>query len=413
MQSKTVRIDPTEVERLLRELSRHGAIGDTGISRLVYTDEWTSAMALCNKWADAAGLDVRTDAVGNLWARLPGQTDGPVIVTGSHIDSQRNGGRFDGALGAIGGILALQALREQAGQPRRTLEALVLCEEEGSRFPKAGFWGSRALAGKISESDPEEILDHEGRSIAEAMRRCGLDPARIPEARRNDIEAFVELHIEQGPVCEDAGVSVAIVEAITGIAQFEATLTGEQNHAGACPMDLRRDPMAGFAEIAGRLIDHAHRLGRPAVTTIGRCDVRPGGSAVVPQQVVFSIDARHPDPQAREELYAVHERLIREAAERRGLVAEIRTLIDHDPCQCDPVLVAALQQAAGNCGIAMVNMTSGAGHDAQQMSEIARSAMIFVRSRGGLSHTPEEYSSTEDCTDGIRVLAEALRLLAY
>ena len=413
MQSKPIRIDPAEVERLLRELSRHGAVGDTGVNRLVYSGEWTSAMDLCRVWADAAGLEVRTDAVGNLWARLPGRADGSVIVTGSHIDSQCNGGRFDGALGAIGGILALRALREQVGWPQRTLEAVVLCEEEGSRFPKAGFWGSRALAGKISATDPETILDHEGRSIAEAMRSCGLDPSRIPAAKRNDIDAFLELHIEQGPVCEDAGVSVAIVEAITGIAQFEATLAGEQNHAGACPMDLRRDPMAGFAEIAGRLIDHAHRLGRPAVTTIGRCDVRPGGSAVVPQRVVFSIDARHPDPDARTRMYAVHERLIREAAERRGLVAELRTLIDHEPCRCDPDLVVALQQAADNCGIPRVTMTSGAGHDAQQMSEIARSAMIFVRSRGGLSHTPEEYSSTEDCTDGIRVLAEALRLLAY
>ena len=413
MQSKTVHIDSAEVERMLRELSRHGAVGHTGVSRLVYTEEWTAAMALCSTWADAAGLEVRTDAVGNLWARLPGQSDGPVIVTGSHIDSQCNGGRFDGALGAIGGILALRALREQSGHPRRTLEAVVLCEEEGSRFPKAGFWGSRALAGKISASDPEAILDHEGRSIAEAMQSCGLDPSRIPEARRNDIDAFLELHIEQGPVCEDAGVSVAIVEAITGIAQFEATLTGEQNHAGACPMDLRRDPMAGFAEIAGRLIDHAHRLGRPAVTTVGRCEVRPGGSAVVPQQVVFSIDARHPVPKVRAKMYAVHERLIREVAERRGLAVDLRNLMDHEPCRCDPDIVAALQQAAGNCGIATVTMTSGAGHDAQQMSGIARSAMIFVRSRGGLSHTPEEYSSTEDCTDGIRVLAEALRLLAY
>ena len=244
------------------------------------------------------------------------------------------------------------------------------------------------------------------------MRSCALDPSRIPAAKRNDIDAFLELHIEPGPVCEDAGVSEAIVEAITGIAQFEATLAGEQNHAGACRMDLRRDPMAGFAEITGRLIDHAHRLGRPAVTTIGRCDVRPGGSALVPQRVAFSMDARHPDPDARTRMYAVHERLIREAAERRGLIAELRSLIDHEPCRCDPDLVAALQQAADNCGIPTVTVTSGAGHDAQQMSEIARSAMIFVRSRGGLSHTPEEVSSTDDCTDGFRALAEALRLLA-
>lgn len=351
MSTETVYIEPAMVERLLRDLARYGAVGRTGVRRLVYTEAWASAMALCRDRAEAAGLETRIDAVGNLWARLPGQTAGPVVVTGSHIDSQVDGGRYDGALGAIGGILALQALLEQSGRPRRTLEAVVLCEEEGSRFSRAGFWGSRALAGKISESDPDTILDRDGRSIADAMRDSGLDPARIPEAKRDDIDVFLELHIEQGPVCEDADVPVAIVEAITGIAQFEAVLTGEQNHAGACPMDLRRDPMAGFAEIAGRLIDHAHRLGRPAVTTIGRCTVEPGGSAVVPQRVAFSIDARHPEPEARRKMYAVHERLISETAERRGLATELKTLIDHEPCLCDPELVAVIRQAADNCGI--------------------------------------------------------------
>ena len=413
MARTTIHIDAAEVGRRLHELARHGAIGKTGVQRLVYTEAWASAMAVCRGWAESAGLEVWADAVGNLWARLPGRVDGPAIAAGSHIDSQCNGGRFDGALGAIGGILALQALKEQLGQPRRSLEAVVLCEEEGSRFPTTGFWGSRAVVGRISATDPDTILARDGESIASAMRASGLDPLRIPEARRRDIDAFLELHIEQGPVCEDAGVPVAVVESITGIAQFDVALTGEQNHAGACPMDLRRDPMAGFAEIACRLIDHAHRLGRPAVTTIGRCNVEPGGSAVVPHRVAFSIDARHPHPDARARMYAVQERLIQETAERRGLAATIRMMIDHEPCRCDPDLVATLQRATANCGIRTLAMTSGAGHDAQQMGEIARTAMIFVRSRGGLSHTPEEFSSTDDCADGIRVLAEALHLLAY
>ncbi len=413
MPNPSLHIDSAVFERRLHELAAHGAVGSTGIRRLVYTEAWTSAMALCRKWAVSAGLETRTDAVGNLWARLPGRTDGPVIVTGSHIDSQRNGGRFDGALGAIGGILALETLGRQIGQPRQPLEAVVLCEEEGSRFPQAGFWGSRAAVGKISATDPDEIRDQDGISIGDAMRATGLDPDRIPEANRDDIDAFLELHVEQGPICEDAGVAVGIVDAITGIAHFEAVLTGEQNHAGACPMDLRRDPMAGFAEIAGRLIDHAHRLGRPAVTTVGRCEVDPGGPAVVPRQVTFTIDARHPDSEKRKTMYAVHENLVRETAARRGLAIDFRTLIDHEPCQCDAGLVMTLQQAAANCGIRTITLPSGAGHDTQQMSGIARVAMIFVRSRGGLSHTPEEFSTTEDCVDGIRVLAEALRLLAY
>lgn len=370
-------------------------------------------METWRNWAEDAELEVSTDAVGNLWARLPGREPGPSIVTGSHIDSQRSGGRFDGSLGAICGILALKALKEQAGTPRRTLEAVALCEEEGSRFPTAGFWGSRAIVGMTSATDPDTVLSYDGETIGEIMRGVGLDPGRIPSARRDDIEAFIELHIEQGPVLEDAGIPVAIVNAITGIAQFEVILNGEQNHAGAFPMDLRRDPMAGFAEIAGRVIDHAHRLGRPAVTTVGRCHVDPSASAVIPRSVRFSIDARHPDPKARDEMYAVQAAVIREVADRRGLEAEVRKMIDLQPCKSEPALLEALDRGAKLQGIRTLTMPSGAGHDTQQFSLICKTAMVFVRSAGGRSHTPEEFSTVSDCADGIRVVAEALRLMAY
>lgn len=406
-------IDHSQVGAYIDTLARFGAFGETGVRRLVYSPEWVAAMDQCRRWAEQADLDVSTDAVGNLWARIPGNDPGRSVVTGSHIDSQRSGGRYDGALGAICGILALGALKAQAGTPIRTLEALVLCEEEGSRFPTAGFWGSRAIIGKVSADDPAQVLSYEGETIADAMRSVGLDPSGIPSARRDDIEAFIELHIEQGPVLEDAGLSVAIVDAITGIAQFEVTLTGEQNHAGAFPMDLRRDPMAGFAEIAGCVIDHAHRLGRPAVTTVGRCDVDPGASAIIPRSVRFSIDARHPDPEARIRLYAVHDALIREVAQRRGLDVKIRKMIDLEPCKSDPGVLEALRSGAERQGIATLTMPSGAGHDTQQMSLICKTAMVFVRSAGGRSHTPEELSSVSDCANGIRVVAEALRQLAY
>lgn len=406
-------IDPTRVRETLETLAAFGRLGETGVRRLVYTPEWSDAMAACRKWADQAGLETRIDAVGNLWARLQGKADGPAFVTGSHIDSQKSGGRYDGALGAVAGILALAALKEQLGMPERSLDAVVLCEEEGSRFPTAGFWGSRAIVGKATVDDTETTVGFDGETIGSAMRSVGLDPTRIGEARRDDIAGFIELHIEQGPVLEDAGLSVAIVDAITGIAQFEVTLDGEQNHAGAFPMDLRQDPMAGFAEIASRVIDHAHRLGRPAVTTVGRCHVDPGGAAIIPRQVRFSIDARHPDPEARQRMYAVHAALIDEVAARRGLVANIRKMIDLEPCTSDPALLKALSRGAEVQGIQTLNMPSGAGHDTQQMNLICPTAMVFVRSAGGRSHTPEEFSTTADCTDGVRVVAEGLRILAY
>ena len=406
-------IDEAQVGAYIETLARFGAFQETGVRRLVYSPEWVAAMDQCRNWAQQEGLEVSNDAVGNPWARIPGTSPGQSIVTGSHIDSQRSGGRYDGALGAIGGILALGALKAQVGTPKRTLEAVVLCEEEGSRFPTAGFWGSRAIVGKISPDDAESVLGYGGETIADAMRGVGLDPCDIASAQRNDIETFIELHIEQGPVLEDAGLSVAIVDAITGIAQFEVTLNGEQNHAGAFTMDLRRDPMAGFAEITGRVIDYAHRLGRPAVTTVGRCDVDPGASAIIPRSVRFSIDARHPDSEARNRMYSVHDALIREVVQRRGLDVKIRKMIDLEPCKSDPGLLNALQIGADLQGIETLTMPSGAGHDTQQMSLICKTAMVFVRSAGGRSHTPEEFSTVSDCAKGIRVVAEALRQQAY
>ena len=326
---------------------------------------------------------------------------------------QTPGGRYDGALGALAGLIALKVLRERFGRPRRTLEAVAFCEEESSRFPSAKFWGSRAITGRIAAADPESVIGFGGETIAKAMREVGLDPARIPEAKRDDVAAFIELHIEQGPILEQAGLPVAVVTAITGIRHYAVELKGTQNHAGAFPMDLRRDPLAGFAEIASGIINTAHRLGRPAVSTIGRVVVSPNYPGIIPSDVAFMIDARHPDPATCERLYALHEGLLREVAARRDLEISWRTMLDHPPCLSDPTLVAAVRAAAEDQAVPIMAMTSGAGHDAQQMAAIAPVAMIFVRSKDGRSHTPDEFSSTQDICRGIEALAATLHRLAY
>jgi allantoate deiminase len=245
------------------------------------------------------------------------------------------------------------------------------------------------------------------------MLAIGLDPARIPEAKRDDIDSFIELHIEQGPILEQVDLPVAVVNAITGIRHYNVKIAGVQNHAGGFPMDLRNDPMQGFAEIALGVVNTAHRLGRPAVTTVGRAVVWPNGPAVIPRDVSFTIDARHPVPAERDRLYAYHEALMREVANRRGLSIEWDYFVDHPAVPSDPGLVDALQRAARGQGVPFMTMHSGAGHDSQQMANIAKVAMIFVRSKDGRSHTPEEFSSIEDIVAGIRVLAAALYELAY
>lgn len=411
--SEQIAIDRGLVERYIRDLARHGAYGETGVWRTVYSPEWVAAANEIEGWCRDAGLAVRRDAVGNVWGRAEGSAGGDAVVTGSHIDSQRPGGQYDGVLGVVSGVVAVRTLLERFGQPKRPLEVVALCEEESSRFPTAGFWGSRAITGGIAPGDVDTTLSWEGEPIADAMREVGLDPARAGEAKRDDIAAFIELHIEQGPLLEQQGLPVAVVSAITGIRTYIVEVSGVANHAGAFPMDLRRDPMAGAAEMISGVIDTAHRWGRPAVTTVGRMHVEPNYPPIVPQKVTFTVDARHPDPEKRLALYAAHEGLMREVAARRGLELNLSIRSQHPPVPCDPEIVATFQAAATEQGVPFTTMTSGAVHDSQQMAKTAKVAMLFVQSKDGRSHTPEEYTSVEHATLGTQVLAAGLRKLAY
>ncbi len=406
-------IEPAAIEEMIEALSHFGGWGETGVSRLVYSPEWEAAQDRVAGWMAEAGLDVERDAVGNVWGWLRGSEPGPAIVTGSHIDSQKPGGRFDGTLGVVAGIVALRELQRRHGRPRRTLGVVSLCEEEASRFSRTNFWGSRAATGAIGPHEAERMRAIDGPTMSEIMHDVGLDPARIPEAKRDDLGAFIELHIEQGPLLEETGMPVGIVERITGYRQSWLELRGQANHAGTTPMDLRRDPMAGAAEIVSGVIDTASRMGRPAVTTVGRMVVEPNGRAVVPERVGFTVDARHPDPEALALLLARHEGLWTEVAARRGLDLHVRTDSDREPCPCDPGLVEALADSAAEAGIPHLRMASGAVHDAMQFATVCPVAMLFVRSRGGISHSPEEYTSSEDAAAGTEVLARALARLAY
>lgn len=406
-------IDPDEVEQALLALASYGQSGETGVNRPVYSPPWRDAQdALAREFA-AAGLTVERDAVGNVWGMLPGTMGGKAIVTGSHVDTQCPGGRYDGALGIIAGLFALKALREQFGPPRRPLAVVSLAEEEASRFPGANFWGSRAIIGRIGPDEPDRLLDFDGVSMATAMRDSALDPARVPAAARDDIAAFIELHIEQGPVLEQEGCPVGIVERIVGYRQYTIELRGVANHAGTTPMDLRRDPMAGAAEIISGVINTAHRMGRPAVTTVGRILAEPNGRSVIPAVVQCTVDARHPDPDGLALLWTRHEQLFREVAARRDLELSVRIDSDRAPCVCDPELVSTIRQSAREIGIPTMTMASGAVHDTMQMAAIAPVAMIFVPSKGGLSHTPAEFTATSDAVAGIDVLAHTLHKLAY
>lgn len=407
-----IEIDAGLIARLLEEMSQHGSDGGTGVSRVAYSPEWSDAISTYRGWCETAGLESRLDAAGNVWARLEGTRTGPCVVTGSHTDTQVPGGRYDGTLGWLAGFVAVAALKEQFGAPIRSIEVVGFCEEEGSRFP-GNFWGSRAITGAIRAGEADRIVGWDGMTVAQAMRHVDLDPSLLPSAERSDIDRFVELHIEQGPVLESEGLAIGIVDVITGMRHYLVTLQGTANHAGAFPMDLRRDPVVAMADVVQQLTTHVESLGRPAVTTIGRIEVTPNGGAIVADRVEFVIDVRHPEPSVFEGLCANVEETVQRCAGVRGLEYEWSVIADHEPTPSDPGMVADLLETMEQLGLPPRVMHSGAGHDAMQMAQRSNMAMIFVRSKDGRSHTPVEFSNTEDIVRGIEVLAQYLYRVCY
>ena len=405
-----VRIDEILLDRYLDDLYAVGAEPGGGAYRALYSDAWAAACALVEEWMKDAGLTVRRDAVGNIWGRIEG--NGKAVVTGSHIDTVRHGGRLDGALGITAGLTALRALVQARGKPQRPLELLVVCEEEGSRFA-TNFWGSRAIIGGINASEAESVTDAQGVTIARAMRDRGLDPSHIPSAARDDLGAFVELHIEQGSLLETDQVPLAVVTAIAGAVHLEVVVTGRPDHAGTTPMDLRRDALAGSAAMIQAVQSIAAALGRPAVATVGRVRVEPDQINVIPGRVTFTVDLRHADVAGRRALEERIRSLCGTIASERGLGIGIRTLHERPPVPMDGAVRQVLERAAMEAGVTPVALVSGAGHDAQVLAARCQVGMLFVPSIGGRSHCPEEATDPKHLALGTQVLARALELLAY
>ena len=396
-------IDRALLERRLDELYAIGAQPDGGTYRGLYDDAWATAVERVERWLKDAGLKTRRDAVGNLWGRVEGTDTGKSIVTGSHIDTVRRGGRLDGALGIVAGLTAVESLLKEKGKPRRTLEVVAICEEEGSRF-KTNFWGSRALTGSIDHVDPD---------IAAAMLERGLDPARVASAARDDIDTFVELHIEQGAVLESSGVALAVVSAIVGTAHLEITATGRPDHAGTTPMTMRQDALAGAVTMIQAIESIARSLGAPAVATVGKIRAEPDQINVIPGRVVFTVDLRHADLGARRALEARIRSICGTVASERGLKLEIGVLQEKPPVAMDPGVRSVLARAATESGVQATELVSGAGHDAQILAARCKVGMLFVPSIGGRSHCPEESTRTEHLELGTTVLRRALQIIAY
>ncbi|MCY9028397.1 allantoate deiminase [Bacillus inaquosorum] len=394
-------------------LAQYGASADDGVTRLLYTKEWMDAQLAVKTEMSAFGLETRFDDVGNVFGRLSGtQSPDEVIVTGSHIDTVINGGKYDGAYGVLAAMLAIKQLKETYGAPKKTLEAVSLCEEEGSRFPMT-YWGSGNMTGVFSLQDGVEPKDETGVSLQSAMYECGFGKGVYQAPYRTDISAFVELHIEQGQTLEMSGRDLGIVTSIAGQRRYLVTLEGECNHAGTTSMKWRKDPLAASSHIIHELLLRSEEQPDELRLTCGKITAEPNVANVIPGRVQFSIDIRHQHQHVLEQFHVDMAALINGICHQKGIRAVIDEYMRIEPVPMDERLKAAALETAAENGIRCEEMVSGAGHDAQMIGRRHPACMLFVPSRDGISHSPKEYTSARQLEIGVRALTDLLYKLAY
>jgi allantoate deiminase len=390
-------IDSTDLgvraEAMIQEL---GAISEEPkrLVRRFLTPEHRRAADLVARWMRDAGLDVSEDAVGTVRGSLSGG-NAPRLLIGSHIDTVVDAGKYDGTFGVIAGILAAGHFARAGRKLPFGLDVLAFGDEEGSRFPET-LASSAAAAGVFDEARLKQI-DRDGVTFAEALAAFGKDADAIAQAayKRGDAAAYVEVHIEQGPVLEARNQALGVVTAIVGQTYFAVELLGEAGHAGTVPMTLRRDALAGAAEIV-RLAEDLGRAHRDVVATVGRLSVQPNASNVIPSHVLLTLDLRSTSDESRRTLAERFRTEVRAIADRRHLGLTITQTRDTPTTQCDTGVQAGLDAAITAVGGQPLKLGSGAGHDGQSMAHLCPVGMLFVRCRGGISHNPMEYASPRD-----------------
>jgi len=393
------------VSSLAADLEAAGRIGadGEGVTRFAWSPELAEANAWLMRQLEELGLETQLDPAGNVLGRWEGG-EGKAVLMGSHLDTVPCGGRYDGALGVLAALDAVRRLRAEGVEPRRPVWVVSFNDEEGSRF-QTGMLGSRAFVGNL------DLEDWRSRGVAAAMAEAGFEFERLAEARRIDeVGAYLELHIEQGPTLERSGTDLGIVTAITGMLGFRARLVGEANHAGTTPMELRRDALAGACRAVLALREEA-RARSDMTANVGVIRVEPGGFNVVPGAAEFTVDVRSPTAEGFERI----DRFVRETLGRiaveESLGLELAETHRKPPVALDAGLQDVLEEAAGEEGASTRRLPSGAGHDAMVLAHHVPAAMLFVPSRGGISHSPAEHTPPELCDLGARVLARAARKL--
>ena len=411
LQTSDLRIDIDRLVDRLAALAEIGAIeGTEGCARLALTDEDKLGRDLVVGWMRDLNLDIAIDAIGNVIGVMAGATDGAPVMCGSHIDTVRTGGRYDGNLGVLAGLEIIETLRTAGVTPPRPLAVGFFSDEEGARFPP-DMLGSLVYVGGMSAEEAHGIESIDGAILGEELERIGyLGPAPLPAAAPH---AFVELHVEQGPVLESEGINIGAVTGVQGISWTEVEVTGESNHAGTTPMALRKDPGVVAFQTAAFVRELALELGHPQVGTVGRIELHPNLINVVPARATFTIDIRHTDNDVLLEAERRVDEFLRAAAAAEGVAVQTLTLARFDPVVFDDRVIDLVANTAAAQSLSVMRMPSGAGHDAQMLSRVCPTGMVFVPSVDGISHNPAEYTAPSDLEAGANVLLHVMLELAH
>jgi allantoate deiminase len=398
-------LDPARILQRCDALARHSELPG-GLTRVFLSAEARAAADLVLGWMREAGMQAKLDPIGNAAGRYEGDRPGlPCLMLGSHLDTVRDAGRYDGMLGVVSAIECVHALNAAKKRLPFAIEVIGFGDEEGVRFGTT-LLGSRAVAG-IFDDKVLEAKDAAGVGMAQALRDFGLDPRQIPDIARKkgDVLAYAELHIEQGPVLEAEGLPVGVVTAINGFSRLRATLKGAAGHAGTVPMRLRRDALAAAAECV-LAVERIARADPELVGTVGRIEAKPGAINVIPGEVIFTIDVRAPKDALRQQAVAAIRAEVETIAKARQLAAGIESLQEFGSTTCAPWLMAQMDRAVKRKGFPVRRLPSGAGHDGMALAAITDICMLFVRCKGGISHSPLESITGEDAAAGVSVLSD-------
>lgn len=408
-------VNAARLHSRIAALARFGALPGGGVTRSCWSPPHEEARAWLLGEIRAAGLQGWVDPAGNIFGGLGAASfsaSAPSVLTGSHIDTVPEGGILDGALGVLAGLECIQAIREAGATPRRPLVVAAWSDEEG-KF--GSLFGSRAFCGRLDTAALPAMAATDGERLVDAMAGAGFDAARAPEARAPEgaVHAYVELHIEQGPRLDEAGVPIAVVDSIVGVRRTRLVFNGQADHAGTTPMERRRDAFLAAAEYSLKARELVvERGGGRSVTNIGVVAVHPGVSNIVPGRAELVHEMRGPDPDTLERLAQACEALAREIGERRTIGVDVRRMSATMPVACSPKVQAAVERACKQLALGWKTLYSAAGHDAQNLALITDSGMLFIPSQGGKSHRVDETSDAAAIERGANVLLHTLLALA-